>query len=283
MSTVKHATETPAELTQAKINTFKKSVLSYYRRNARDLPWRETTDPYHILVSEIMLQQTQVDRVLPKYTAFIKRFPDVGSLAASPLKEVLVMWQGLGYNRRAQSLHNSARIITDELGGRMPETREALQTLPGIGPYTAAAVSVFAYNHACVFIETNIRAVYIHCFFPEAAGVSDAQLEPFIAATLNKRNPRRWYNALMDYGVYLKKLHGNPARKSKHHAVQSRFEGSDRQIRGMIIKILGKTESMNTRELVRQIGKEPERVHPIIDQLVNEGLVQQQRTRLSLP
>jgi A/G-specific adenine glycosylase len=283
MSSIKETCNTPVELTSAKINAFKKRVLSYYRRNARTLPWRETTDPYCILVSEIMLQQTQVDRVIPKYEAFIKRFPDVGSLAASPLKEVLVMWQGLGYNRRAQSLHNSAQIITDELGGRMPETREALQTLPGIGPYTSAAVSVFAYNQPCVFIETNIRAVYIHSFFPEAAEVSDAQLEPCIAATLNKRNPRRWYNALMDYGVYLKKLHGNPARKSKHHAVQSRFEGSDRQIRGMIIKILGKTEAMNTRELVRQIGKEPARIKTIIAQLAKEGLVAKNKTRLSLP
>ena len=283
MSSVKETCNTPTELTPSKINAFKKRVLSYYRRNARTLPWRETTDPYCILVSEIMLQQTQVDRVIPKYEAFIKRFPDVASLALSPLKEVLVLWQGLGYNRRAQSLHNSARIITSELGGRLPENREALQLLPGIGAYTAAAVSVFAYNQPCVFIETNIRAVYIHCFFPEAAGVSDAQLEPFIAATLNKRNPRRWYNALMDYGVYLKKLHGNPARKSRHHTVQSRFEGSDRQIRGMIIKILGNVETMSIRELVDLVDKEPQRVRPIIDQLVDEGLVQRLRTRLSLP
>jgi len=283
MSTVKHAIETHTELTPAKINVFKKRVLSYYRRNARTLPWRETTDPYCILVSEIMLQQTQVDRVIPKYEAFIKRFPDVASLALSPLKEVLVMWQGLGYNRRAQSLHNSARIITSELGGRLPENRETLKLLPGIGAYTAAAVSVFAYNQPCVFIETNIRAVYIHSFFPNADSVTDAQLEPYIAASLNKRNPRRWYNALMDYGVYLKKLHGNPARKSRHHTVQSRFEGSDRQIRGMIIKILGNVEAMSIRELVRQVGNEPERVRPIIDQLVGERLVQRLRTRLSLP
>ncbi len=283
MSSVKETCNTPTELTPAKINAFKKRVLSYYRRNARTLPWRETTDPYCILVSEIMLQQTQVDRVIPKYEAFIKRFPDVASLALSPLKEVLVMWQGLGYNRRAQSLHNSARIITSELGGHMPETREALQTLPGIGAYTAAAVSVFAYNQPCVFIETNIRAVYIHSFFPNADSVTDAQLEPYIAASLNKRNPRRWYNALMDYGVYLKKLHGNPARKSRHHTVQSRFEGSDRQIRGMIIKILGNTEAMSTRELVALVDKEPQRVRAIIDQLVGEKLVQRLRTRLSLP
>jgi len=275
--------EIPKDLTPLCITSFRKRILGYYRRNARDLPWRKTTDPYHILISELMLQQTQVDRVIPKYDAFIKRFPNAASLAASPLKEVLILWQGLGYNRRAQNLHNSSRIITGERGGRMPETRETLQTLPGIGPYTAAAVSVFAYNQPCVFIETNIRAVYIHCFFPEAENVSDSQLEPYIAATLNKRNPRRWYNALMDYGVHIKKLYGNPARKSKHHTVQSRFEGSDRQIRGMIIKILGKTETMTTNELKHQIDREPKRVQAIIDQLVGERLVTKKRTLLSLP
>lgn len=273
----------PAVLTPESIAAFQKRVLSYYRRNARKLPWRATTDPYCILVSEIMLQQTQVDRVILKYIAFITRFPDVASLAESSLKDVLTMWQGLGYNRRAQNLHKSAQIITSDHNGRLPETREALQTLPGIGLNTAAALCVYAYNQPCVYIETNIRAVYIHSFFPDDDAVSDAQLEPYIEATLYKRDPRRWYNALMDYGVYLKKLHGNPARKSRHHTVQSRFEGSDRQIRGMIIKILGGTDAMSTKELVRWIDKEPERVKAIIDQLVREGLVAKNRTQLSLP
>jgi A/G-specific adenine glycosylase len=272
-----------ARLTSERISAFQKRVLNYYRRQGRSLPWRETTDPYRILVSEIMLQQTQVDRVIPKYLAFIDRFPDAAALAAAPLRDVLLMWQGLGYNRRAQALHRCAIRIIDEHSGHVPETREGLQALPGIGPYTAAAVYVFAYNRPCVFIETNIRAVYIQTFFPEADAVSDKQLEPCIEATLYKRNPRRWYNALMDYGVFLKKEHANPARKSKHHSVQSRFEDSDRQIRGMIIKILGNVEAMSMRELVRRIDKEPERVRPIIEQLAGEGLVVINRTRLSLP
>jgi A/G-specific adenine glycosylase len=283
MSSVKRPLNASAELTPERIAAFQKRVLIYYRRNARNLPWRTTTDPYCIMVSEIMLQQTQVDRVIPKYENFITRFPDVKSLAASSLKDVLSMWQGLGYNRRAQNLHNSARIIMGDHGGHMPETREVLMTLPGIGANTAAALSVYAYNQPCVFIETNIRAVYIHSFFSEADAVSDKQLEPCIEATLYRRNPRRWYNALMDYGVYLKKLHGNPARKSRHHTVQSRFEGSDRQIRGMIIKLLGKTDALSMRELVRSIGKEPERVQPIAEQLVREELVKRQRNRFSLP
>ncbi len=273
----------PADLTLARIAAFQKSVLSYYRRSGRRLPWRMTTDPYCIMVSEIMLQQTQVDRVIPKYEAFISRFPDVETLAAAPLRDVLTLWQGLGYNRRAQNLHNSARIIVRDHGGHMPDSRDALITLPGIGTNTAAALNVYAHNQPCVFIETNIRAVYIHTFFPESDAVADKQLEPYIHATLYTRDPRRWYNALMDYGVYLKKLYGNPARKSRHHAVQSRFAGSDRQIRGMIIKILGETDAMSTLRLMRTIGNEPVRVQTIIEQLVREGLVKRQRTRLSLP
>ncbi len=272
-----------AGLTRSHVSAFQKRVLEHYRRNGRTLPWRATTEPYRILVSEIMLQQTQVDRVIPKFEAFISRFPDAGALAAAPLRDVLLMWQGLGYNRRAKALHRCAVIVTNEHGGRLPDTREGLQALPGIGPYTAAAVCVFAYNRPCVFIETNIRAVYIHCFFPEEDKVSDAQIEPLVAATLYKRNPRRWYNALMDYGAYLKKEHANPARKSRHHSIQGRFEGSDRQIRGMIITLLGKKTEMSMHELVRAIGREPARVQPIIDRLVREELVRRQRTRLSLP
>jgi len=275
--------ETPKKLTPARIAAFRKRVLDYYRRNGRDLPWRKTTDPYQILVSEIMLQQTQVDRVIPKYKTFIAQFPNVASLAKGSLKDVLNMWQGLGYNRRAQNLYKCAQIVVDKLGGAFPKTRDGLKALPGIGVYTSAAVSVFAYNQPCVFIETNIRAVYIHTFFPDNEPVSDKQLEPYIKATLSKRNPCRWYNALMDYGVYIKKLHGNPARKSKHHTTQSRFEGSDRQIRGMIIKILGKVESMSTRELISQIDREPERIKTIINQLAGEGLIAIKKTRLSLP
>jgi len=275
--------ENPTELTAAQITAFRKRVLEYYRRNGRDLPWRETTDPYRILVSEIMLQQTQVDRVIPKYEAFIARFPDSSALAAASLKEVLTLWQGLGYNRRAQNLHKCACMLMEKHDGLMPETREGLKELPGIGVYTSAAVNVFAYNQPCVFIETNIRAVYIHTFFQDSADVSDAQLEPYIKSTLSKRNPCRWYNALMDYGVYIKKRYSNPARKSKHHTKQSRFEGSDRQIRGMIIKILGNIDTIKTQELVDQIDREPTRVHAIIDQLVQEGMVKLQRSRLSLP
>ncbi|MBM4309688.1 MAG: A/G-specific adenine glycosylase [Deltaproteobacteria bacterium] len=274
---------TAFQLRPEQINVFQKHVLEHYRRHGRKFPWRDTIDPYQILVSEIMLQQTQVDRVIPKFEAFINRFQNPAELAAAPLRDVLAMWQGLGYNRRAQALHRCAILIVNEHGGRLPKTREGLQALPGIGPYTAAAVSVFAYNRPCVFIETNIRAVYIHCFFPDAQDVSDAQLKPLIEATLYKRDPRRWYNALMDYGVQIKKLHGNPARRSRHHSVQSRFEGSDRQIRGMIVRILGETKEMNTRELMRRIGREPERVRAIIEQLAAEGLVVINRTRLSLP
>jgi A/G-specific adenine glycosylase len=202
----------PRGLTPEGVAHFQRQVLQHYRRHGRDLPWRATRNPYHILVSEVMLQQTQVDRVIPKYLAFLARFPDVAALAGSSLKEVLGAWQGLGYNRRAQSLHAAARAVMLEHGGRLPDSCEGLQSLPGIGRYTASAVCVFAYNQPRVFIETNIRAVYIHTFFPDADGVTDAALAAYVAATLYARNPRRWYNALMDYGVWIKKHHGNPAK-----------------------------------------------------------------------
>jgi A/G-specific adenine glycosylase len=274
--------EIPDGLTPDRVKAFQRQVLAYYRRHGRALPWRTTRNPYHILVSEVMLQQTQVDRVIPKYHAFIDRFPDVAALAGSSLKEVLAVWQGLGYSRRAQALHAGARAIVAAWGGSLPATCEGLRTLPGIGPYTASAICVFAYNIPRVFIETNIRAVYIHTFFPGAEAVADPEIEPYVAATLCARSPRRWYNALMDYGVFIKKLYGNPARKSTLHTRQSPFEGSDRQIRGMIIRILGGVERMSLQKLVRSVGKEPARVRGILEQLEREGFVRHRGAYLEL-
>ncbi|WP_428771471.1 A/G-specific adenine glycosylase [Treponema sp. HNW] len=221
---------------------FCRSILDFYEREGRDFPWRHTVNPYEILVSEIMLQQTQTERVLPKYLAWLERFPDVESLAAAPLADVLALWSGLGYNRRARFLHEAAKrlnLILKETG-RFPDTPEALDALPGIGPYTARAVCTFAFNKPEVFIETNIRSVYIFFFFPDAAGreVKDTDLLYLIEQTLYRENPRLWYYALMDYGAALKKKVENPSRKSRHYTKQSRFEGSLRQARGAIIRCL---------------------------------------------
>jgi A/G-specific adenine glycosylase len=273
----------PNKLTADAIRGFQKMVLDYYRRCGRDLPWRSTTDPYRILVSEFMLQQTQVDRVLPKYLEFIERFPDAAALARAPLQEVLASWSGLGYNRRAQSLKRCAEAIMTCCGGRVPAAQEALEQLPGIGPYTARAVCVFAYNQPCAVLETNIRAVYIHSFFAGQTRVPDADLLPFIEKTLYRRNPRRWYNALMDYGVMLKKACGNPARNSIRHTRQSPFKGSNREIRGAVIKSLLMHQACTAAMLSKKTGFDAEKVKAVIDQLLEEGLVRRQGSRIALP
>jgi A/G-specific adenine glycosylase len=194
-------------------------VLAYYKSHGRHhLPWRKTFDPYKILVSEMMLQQTQVDRVIPKYEAFIKKYPTAGKLAAAPLTDVLTLWSGLGYNRRAKYLWEAAS------GGTK-----------GIGPYTKAAVAVFAHNEPVVMIETNIRTVYLHHLFPKVKNIPDEKLLPYIVVPKGVE-PRVWYAALMDYGSYLKQAHLNPSRRSKHHVKQKKFAGSDREVRGAILK-----------------------------------------------
>ncbi|MFC1591019.1 A/G-specific adenine glycosylase [Thermodesulfobacteriota bacterium] len=261
---------------------FQNRVLGYYRAHGRRLPWRQTRDGYSILVSEIMLQQTQVDRVIPKYSAFINAFPDVSALAGAQQKEVLALWQGLGYNRRAMALHKCALEIGEHFKGRVPRTMDELICLPGIGPYTAAAVCVFAYNQAHVILETNIRSVYIHTFYPDREAVTDDALIPLVKTTLYRKNPRRWYNALMDYGVLLKKLYGNPGRKSAHHSRQSPFKGSDREIRGQIIRELVAASTMTEDLLLSTTGKEPVRVRRILTQLLDEGFIAMRGNRYKL-
>jgi A/G-specific adenine glycosylase len=265
------------------VRRFQRTILDHYRRCGRDLPWRTTTDPYLILVSEFMLQQTQVDRVLPKYQEFISRFPDPAALARASLHQVLAAWSGLGYNRRAQALKKCAEAIMKHCGGRVPDSQEELEQLPGIGPYTARAVCVFAYNQPRIVIETNIRAVYIHFFFVGQSSVEDPELLPLLEKTLYRRNPRRWYNALMDYGAMLKKFCGNPSRASARYARQSPFKGSNREIRGMIIKMLLMHQSCTEAMLVKKTGKDSERVKAVILNLLEEDLVRRQGLRIFLP
>src|SRR3989339_1794098 len=255
------------------ITLFQNKVLSHYRRNKRDLPWRRTPDPYRILVSEIMLQQTQVDRVILKYTAFIRAFPDVRSLARASLRKLLVAWQGLGYNRRALMLQRSARIILEKYDGSVPDDPEELVLLPGIGMATAAAVLAYAFNKPMVYIETNIRTVFIHEFFYNKKTVHDKELVPLVEKTLFRKEPRTWYNALMDYGVMLKKKFKNPSRRSVHHSRQSKFKDSDREIRGMIIRLLSvhNSLSLNRLQILSKVNKN--RLVCIADQLLREGLI----------
>lgn len=270
------------KLTSSRILQFQKLILNHYRRHGRNLPWRKTCDPFHIFVSELMLQQTQVDRVIPKYNEFIRLFPDIKALAQAPLHSILKAWSGLGYNRRALSLKKSAEYLVKNSQAAMPETYEELVQLPGIGPYTASAICVFACNQPRAFIETNIRAVYIHFFFPGHQSVNDSDILPLVEKTLYAKNPRKWFNALMDYGVMVKKLHENPGRKSAHHTKQSPFKGSGREIRGLIIKTLLKLSACTETTLMQHIEKDRDKAKKILQQLQDEGFIQKKGSRLSL-
>ncbi len=260
------------------VREFRCSVLDFYAGSARDFPWRHTENPYEILVSEIMLQQTQTERVLPKYEAWLKRFPDAQSLASASLSEVLALWSGLGYNRRARFLQQACRLISERIakGGTFPDTADELDALPGIGPYTARAVCTFAFNKPEVFIETNIRSVYIFFFFPHenTKGVADKDLLPLIEKTLYRENPRLWYYALMDYGAALKKKVENPSRKSRHYTKQSRFEGSLRQARGAIVRSLVNSASgCALYDIARKENIDPELLEKAASALAGENII----------
>lgn len=299
---------------------FQKRILIYYRQHGRnDLPWRFEKDPYKILVSEVMLQQTQVSRVMIKYPEFLNLFPTFESLATAPLSQVIGAWQGMGYNRRAKFLKTTAEIIVeDDTYVFMRQSREScrdesgiymdprhdlkgplsnennrrkryrvetvqehyvkpLTSLPGIGHATAAAIVSYAFDLPTVFIETNIRACYLYHFFKDKQEVSDSEIERLVEKTLDYSNPRDWYYALTDYGAMLKRKKKFGNAQSKHYAKQSKFQGSDRQIRGMILSTLLVKNALSLPDLAYEIGKEPERVEQIVSGLLKEELIQKQK------
>jgi A/G-specific adenine glycosylase len=270
------------------IASVRRTVWKHYRHRGRhDLPWRGTTDPYAILVSEVMLQQTQVSRVVPKYKAFLTAFPTVTALAAAPLFTVLRMWQGLGYNRRAKLLQATAQVVVLKYAGQFPRDEATLRSLPGIGPYTASALLAFAYNVPVVLIETNVRAVFLHHCVPTAEKVPDSALLPLIAQALPRDRAREWYWALMDYGSYLKTQHGNASRRSRTYAKQSQFVGSNRQVRGAIVRALSKySDGLTAAALKRAIAGDGVVVRGIRSQLNTlqaEGIVTKMKHRYYLP
>lgn len=255
------------------IREFRTIVLDYYRKNGRDLAWRGTTDPFRILVSEIMLQQTQVERVTVKYPLFIAAFKDFPSLAGSSLPDVLAVWQGMGYNRRAISLQKCARRVVEEYDGVLPQDPEVLATFPGIGRATASSICAFAFNRPVVFIETNIRRVFIHFFFGNHDSVDDCEILPLARQALPVQDPRTWYNALMDLGTALKKTEENPNRRSRHYTKQAAFEGSDRKIRGSLLRLLLAEKNLTQELIVEKTGEDPERIIRILDDLEAEGFI----------
>ena len=256
------------------VTAFRAMIMAHYRLNSRPMPWRETRDPYAILVSEVMLQQTQVARVLGKYGEFLSAFPCLGDLAAAPLPDVLRVWQGLGYNRRALALKRCAEVVVEQHGGRFPATISALQSLPGIGPYTARAVAAFAFDVAEPLIETNVRTVFLHWFFHDQENVGDVRILPLVEATLDRDNPREWYYALMDYGVMLKQKYPNPGRRSRHHVRQSRFEGSNRQLRSRLLREIMAEPGIVPGDMVARLAADQDAVERNLEAMQREGLLE---------
>ncbi len=266
-------------ISDKKIGAFRERVWAHYRREGREMPWRDgksgkRVTPYHILVSEVMLQQTQVPRVVVKFAEFTKLFPTVAALAMASAADVIRAWQGLGYNRRALNLHKAAQIIVRDHKGKVPRTRAVLEALPGIGPATAGAILAYAFNEPEVFIETNIRAVFIHEFWKSDHGaIHDKELLPLVARALDMENPREWYWALMDYGVMLKEKHKNPSRRSAHHITQKPFATSDRYVRGNILKILARDGVATTEVMAHTMDRGEARVARLAATLETEGFI----------
>lgn len=264
------------KLSSKKITAFQQFLLSWYNENKRDLPWRKTKGPYHVLVSEIMLQQTQVDRVIPKYTAFLTAFPTLESLAAASPADVLKAWSGLGYNRRALYLQRAAQAIVQR--GSFPQTAEELQQLPGIGAYTSRSILIFAFNKDEVTIDTNIRRILIHQFgLPEESSADE--LRELARKVLPSGRSRDWHNALMDYGALTVTAKSSGIKPLSQ---QSPFHGSRRQYRGMLLKRLVSGENLTLVRLCKEWQKDNDWVMELLKGLEKEGLVRVEKGRVGL-
>ena len=266
-----------------RLEEFSATVWERGRELYRDLPWRDTHDPYAILLSEVMLQQTQVSRVMGRWEQWLETFPTIADLASAPLPPVLELWQGMGYNRRALNLKRCAEEVVAMHDGVVPSDKKALLGLPGIGPSTSAGVRVFAFRQPDMYLETNVRAVFIHELFPGRESVADKELVSLVEATCPQdARVRAWYYALLDYGAYLKKTMPNPTRRNKHYTRQSKFEGSHRQKRAYLLhRVID--DALSTEDLARDLAQserasgrqEPsvEEVRAILDELEREGFV----------
>ena len=250
---------------------FREYIWQKGRELYREMPWRQDTRGYYVLVSELMLQQTQVSRVMPKFAEFIARFPDEQALTRASLSDVLTMWQGLGYNRRARFLYEAAHMIVGEYDGVFPSIEADLLRLPGVGKNTAGAILAYTYNQPSLFVETNIRTVYMYHFFAQCHDVTDREILEVLHQTLDREHPRQFYWALMDYGAQLK-AQGVRNAQSKHYKKQSRLEGSVRQMRGRIITVLSRDGALTDEALRRAVGAD-ERYEPALSGLQKDRLV----------
>lgn len=264
-----------------RIEGFVQRVAEFGEAHFREFPWRETTDPYAILVSEVMLQQTQVSRVVPYYRTWLESFPTLEALAGAPLEAVLRIWQGLGYNRRAIALARLAEELVARADGRaahLPREDAALRALPGVGPATAAGVRAFAFNEPAAYLETNVRAVVLHEFFSGAVDVHDRQIAPIVEQAAAHAHAagidaRVWNYALLDYGAHLKRAVPNPSRRSAHHARQSPFEGSRRQFRARLLRVVMELPGITSEKAAEGLGMPPAYAEEILEALHSEGFI----------
>ncbi len=256
------------------VSEFQRKVKAAGKMHHRDLPWRYIDDPYGVLVSEVMLQQTQVKRVLDYWPRFMRTFPSIDALAAAETSLVLEIWQGLGYNRRALALKKCAETCSRDYRGCLPDEREELLALPGIGPATAGGVLAFAYQKPALYLETNVRTVFLHELFPDEHDVPDKLIEPLVLESCPSEDPRGWYYALLDYGAYLKATEPNPSRRSKHYSKQSKFEGSRRQKRAEILRILLASEALAKSQIIDELAQfEREHKRNAPDEALVEGIL----------
>ena len=259
-------------------DTFIDTVVEHGRSLYRDFAWRRTTDAYAVLVSEVMLQQTQTSRVERYYDAWMHHFPTIDALAAASNTDVLEAWQGLGYNRRALALKRAADLVCNEYRGVLPTNTEELQKLPGIGAATAAGILAFAHNQSAAYLETNVRAVLLHELYPDEDGVSDKRLREQLVRVNEQVQARgidakSWNYALLDYGAALKKTHPNPSRRSKHHSRQSPYEGSRRQKRARLLEAILAHPNQTTEDLAEFYNYNPELTESILNDLAKEGFI----------
>ncbi len=271
-----------SNLTSKEVAKFRREIRNFYQRSGRNFPWRETRDPYFIMVSEVMLQQTQTHRVVEKYLAFLKKFHTIQSLAKAPLADVLKLWSGLGYNRRAKFLREAAIHIVNNYNGIMPQSIEELIKLPGIGTYCANAIRAFAFDKPAVCIETNIRTVFIHYFFSQKSSIADGEILTLIEQTLPTSRFREWYYGLMDKGAFLKSTLPGINAKSRHYTKQSPFKGSRREIRGKILKSLSNSPSSTTASLCKLTQRSSAEVSAVIADLIEEGFIIKKARKVSL-
>lgn len=279
-------------MTKTQAAAFRRRMWNWYTHNGRhQLPWRRTRNPYKVLVSELMLQQTQVSRVLPKYKTWCRRFPTTQSVARAKLAEVLTCWQGLGYNRRALNLHRLCMVVEDEYGGKLPAVVAELESLPGIGPYTARAVASFAYETPVAVVETNIRKVILHYFFQAKQRVTEQEIVRVAEQLLDRRRPREWNWALMDYGALQRAGFGavNPNRRAAAYRRQSPYQGSMRQLRAAVMKCVLTRRVVDQAALKRYLSLrrssvlQIKKLPSILRQLVIEGFLEKTKTQYRVP